>query len=71
MALSTKNELRSLNIYQVFLRQHTKEGTFLSLIEDLPRIKSLGMNFIYLLPIHPIGKINRKGTIGRDRKSVV
>ncbi len=64
MAKDTPLKLRSANIYQVFLRQHTKTGTFLSLIEDLERIKSLGMDFIYLLPIHPIGKINRKGSIG-------
>lgn len=64
MAKNTNLNLRSENIYQVFLRQHTKEGTFLSLINDLERIKSLGMNYIYLMPIHPIGKANRKGLIG-------
>lgn len=64
MAKDTKERLRSLNIYQVFLRQHTKEGTFVSLVADLPRIKTLGMDYIYLLPIHPIGKANRKGTVG-------
>lgn len=64
MAKDTKESLRSLNIYQIFLRQHTEAGTFLSLIKDLPRIKTLGMDYIYLLPIHPIGKENRKGSIG-------
>ena len=64
MAKDTNLNLRSLNFYQVFLRQHTQEGTFLSLIKDLPRIKTLGMDFIYLLPIHPIGKIHRKGSVG-------
>jgi len=64
MAQDTKVTLRSLNFYQIFLRQHTKEGTFLSLIDDLPRIKTLGMDFIYLLPIHPIGVEHRKGSVG-------
>ncbi|NLN50082.1 MAG: alpha-amylase [Acholeplasmataceae bacterium] len=64
MAKDTNLKLRSQNIYQVFLRQHTKEGTFLSLIADLARIKSLGMDYLYLLPIHPIGEKNRKGSIG-------
>lgn len=64
MALTTKLKLRSINIYQVFLRQHTEDGTILSLIEDLPRIKSLGMNVIYLMPIYPIGKENKRGSIG-------
>lgn len=63
MALNTSVKLRSVNIYQVFLRQ-LRGGTFLSLIEELPRIKALGMDYIYLLPIHPIGKTNRKGTLG-------
>lgn len=64
MAKTTKLNLRSKNIYQVFLRQHTKQGTFLSLIDDLERIKSLGIDFLYLMPIHPIGKVNRKGLLG-------
>lgn len=64
MAKDTHVGLRSINIYQVFLRQHTEAGTFLSLIKDLPRIKTLGMDYIYLLPIHPIGEVRRKGTIG-------
>lgn len=64
MAHNTRLDLRSINIYQVFLRQHTKEGTFISLIDDLKRIKSLGMDYLYLLPIHPIGKRHRKGSIG-------
>lgn len=64
MALETKLKLRSINIYQVFLRQHTEDGTILSLIKDLPRIKSLGMNVIYLMPIHPLGTSNEKGSIG-------
>lgn len=64
MATETKVNIRSKNIYQVFLRQHTKEGTFLSLIKDLPRIKSLGINYLYLMPFFPIGKVNRKGLVG-------
>ena len=64
MAKDTNVSLRSLNIYQVFLRQHTEEGTFLSLIKDLPRIKTLGMDYVYLLPIHPIGVLQRKGSVG-------
>lgn len=61
MALETKLKLRSINIYQVFLRRHTKDGTILSLIDDLPRIKALGMNVIYLMPIHLSENDNEKG----------
>ncbi len=56
--------LRQQTIYQVFVRNHTQEGTFLSLIKDLPRIQSLGVSILYLLPIHPIGVLARKGKVG-------
>lgn len=55
---------RNLVIYQIFVRNHTQEGTFQAVIEDFPRIKQLGVDVLYLLPIHPIGVIQRKGTLG-------
>lgn len=55
---------RKAVIYQVYVRNHTAEGTFRALINDLPRIKRLGVDVIYLLPIHPISTSNRKGTLG-------
>jgi len=55
---------RKAVIYQVYVRNHTPEGTFQALIHDLPRIKRLGVDVIYLLPIHPISVSNRKGTLG-------
>jgi len=64
MSLETKKTLRNQLIYSVFLRNHTQEGTFLSLIPDLDRIKELGTSIIWLLPIHPIGELNRKGNEG-------
>lgn len=51
-------------IYEVFVRNHTKEGNFHALIPDLKRIKGLGVDVVWLMPIHPIGKANRKGTLG-------
>ena len=51
-------------IYQIFPRNHTKEGTFKAIIKDLDRIKDLGVDIIYLLPIHTIGIEGRKGTYG-------
>jgi cyclomaltodextrinase len=56
--------LRNKLLYQVFVRNHTPEGTFRALIGDLDRIRALGTDIVYLLPIHPIGKKNRKGSIG-------
>ena len=51
-------------IYQIFVRNFSDEGTFQKVKEDLPRIKELGADIVYLMPIHPIGELNRKGTYG-------
>ena len=51
-------------IYQVFVRNYSKEGTFKALEKDLQRIKDLGVDVIYLCPIHEIGELKRKGTCG-------
>lgn len=48
-------------IYQVNVRQHTPEGTLNALAADLPRLKALGADILWLMPIHPIGEVNRKG----------
>lgn len=58
--MNLKNQL----IYQVYVRNHTPEGTFNALLADLDRIKSLGTDIIHFLPIHPIGVKKRKGTLG-------
>lgn len=64
MAIETKKDLRNLLIYQVYVRNYSEEGSFSSLRNDLQRIKDLGVDIVYLLPIHPIGKANRKGQLG-------
>jgi len=51
-------------IYEVFVRQHTEAGTFNALSADLDRIKALGVDLIWLMPIQPIGKEKAKGSIG-------
>ncbi len=64
MAKQTNGMLRNLTFYQVFVRQHSKTQDFKGVIADLDRIKSLGVDVLYLLPIHPIGKKSRKGSKG-------
>ena len=56
--------LRGKIIYSVYLRNHTPEGTFAALEGDLDRIRALGTDIIWLLPIHPIGQLNKKGGLG-------
>lgn len=51
-------------IYQLNTRQFSDEGTFKAAQEQLPRLKELGVDIIWLMPIHAIGKKNRKGSLG-------
>ena len=75
MALNTDISLRSTILYSIYVRSHTEEGSFLSVIPDLERIKALGTDIIWLMPIHPIGEKNKKGSLGcpyanRDYRTV-
>lgn len=51
-------------IYEVNIRQYTEEGTFEAFSRHLPRLKELGVDILWLMPIHPIGNEKRKGTLG-------
>lgn len=64
MAADTDNALRQQIIYSVYVRNHTEEGTFLAIIPDLDRIKALGTDIIWFMPIHPIGEKGKKGSLG-------
>lgn len=52
------------SIYEVNIRQFTPEGTFAAFQKHLPRLKAMGIDIIWLMPIHPIGIKNRKGSLG-------
>ena len=64
MAVNTDRKLQNQVIYSVYVRNHTPEGTFRAVIPDLDRIKSLGTDIIWFMPIHPIGLKGRKGSLG-------
>lgn len=64
MAKNTNINLRNKVMYSIYLRNHTEEGTFAAAEKDLDRIKMLGTDIIWLMPIHPIGQKNKKGTLG-------
>ncbi len=55
---------RDMTIYEVNIRQHTPEGTFNAFQQDLPRLKELGVDMLWIMPIQPIGAKNRKGSLG-------
>lgn len=56
--------IKDMILYEVYVRSISKEGTFQGLINKLDYIKDLGANTIWLMPIHPIGELLRKGTLG-------
>ena len=51
-------------IYEMNVRQFSDEGTLAKAQEHLERIADMGIEIIWLMPIHPIGELNRKGTMG-------
>ena len=51
-------------IYQINTRQFTPEGTFRAAEQQLPRLKELGVDILWLIPVNKIGEKNRKGTLG-------
>lgn len=56
--------VRNAVIYEVNLRQGTPERTLAAMEKQLPRLQDLGVDILWLMPIHPISKLNRKGELG-------
>lgn len=55
---------KNATIYEVNIRQFTPEGNFKAFETHLPRLKEMGIDIIWLMPIHPIGEKKRKGKMG-------
>ncbi len=55
---------KSAVIYEVNVRQYTPEGTLAAAQTHLPRLKQLGIDMLWVMPVQPIGKKNRKGILG-------
>lgn len=64
MARNTDKFLRNQVIYSIYIRNHTQDGTFRAVISDLDRIKALGTDIVWFMPIHPIGIQGKKGSLG-------
>lgn len=56
--------LQKATIYEVNTRQFSVEGDFASLQKHLPRLKEMGVDILWMMPVHPIGIRNRKGSLG-------
>ncbi|MFZ1948276.1 MAG: alpha-amylase family glycosyl hydrolase [bacterium] len=55
---------RNLALYEVNIRQYSPGGTFKEFEQHLGRLKQMGVGILWLMPVHPIGELNRKGTLG-------
>ena len=55
---------RGSTIYEINVRQFSASGKFAAVTADLPRLHALGVDILWLMPIHPIGELHRKGPLG-------
>lgn len=67
--MDTKNKktvewAHTTNIYEVNTRQYTAEGTFNAFAREMPRLKEMGVETIWFMPITPIAQKNKKGSMG-------
>src|ERR1043166_4371703 len=63
-ARSSREWVRDGVVYEIFPRVFSAEGTLARVTAQLDRLKDLGVNILWLMPIHPIGQEKKKGTIG-------
>ncbi len=52
------------NIYEVNVRQYTPEGTFQAFAKHLDRLKDMGVQTLWFMPVQPISLVDRKGALG-------
>ncbi|HWJ89702.1 MAG TPA: alpha-amylase family glycosyl hydrolase, partial [Flavisolibacter sp.] len=60
----TKDWLYTTNIYEVNLRQYTQEGTIRAFAAHLPRLRDMGVETLWFMPLTPISQKEKKGTMG-------
>ncbi|HEV2762129.1 MAG TPA: alpha-amylase family glycosyl hydrolase [Pyrinomonadaceae bacterium] len=56
--------VRDAVIYEIYPRAFSQEGTFNGVTAQLDRLRELGVNVLWLMPVHPVGQARRKGTLG-------
>ena len=55
---------KDATIYEVNLRQYTHEATFKSFLPHIPRLKDMGIDVLWFMPIYPISEVKKKGDLG-------
>ena len=61
---NTVNWAKGANVYEVNIRQYTPEGNFKAFAQHLPRLKDMGIDILWLMPITPISHLKRQGQLG-------
>lgn len=51
-------------LYEMNVRQLTEEGTFVAAMRHLQHLKEMGVDAVWVMPIYPIGRVERKGELG-------
>ncbi len=64
MIFKKANWINNTDVYEVNVRQYTKEGTFNAFAKELPRLKEMGVSTLWFMPITPIAQKNKKGSLG-------
>lgn len=62
--LNTTLWTHQTNVYEVNLRQYSAEGTLNAFAQQLPRLKAMGVETLWFMPITPIAQKNKKGELG-------
>ncbi len=63
-AFSKAPWIHNTNVYEVNLRQYTTEGTFNAFSKELPRLRLMGVDTLWFMPVTPIAQKNKKGLMG-------
>jgi len=56
--------LETATIYEVNIRQYSKKGTFNEFTKDIPKLKEMGVDILWIMPLYPISEKDRKGSLG-------
>lgn len=62
--LTYPEKAKDMNIYEVNIRQYTPEGTINAFIPHIDRLKNMGVDILWIMPVQPIGEKNRKEPLG-------
>lgn len=62
--LTYPEKAKDMNIYEVNIRQYTPEGTINAFIPHIDRLKNMGVDILWIMPVQPIGEKNRKKPLG-------